>query len=138
MGSARAHRVALGFICCLALSLLTGCAFTQSAFTRMASGVGSAFAAASSTLAQLHHGRLTAAYARSSFVNFQSELQGIDQQLPSQQGAPSPQTIQRLLAVYQPAMRAVNTPCLDTTCDWGNQIAQLDRASHAFLEAAGP
>ncbi len=138
MGSARAYRVALGFICCLALSLLTGCAFTQSAFTRMASDVGSAFAAASYTLAQLHHRHLTAAYARSSFVNFQSELQGIDQQLPSQQGAPSPQAIQRLLAVYHLAMRAVNMPCLDATCDWGSQIAQLDRASHAFLEAAGP
>lgn len=132
------HRrhVVVGLTCCLILSLLAGCAFTQSAFARTASNTGSAFAAASYTLAQLHQGHITAAYARSSFVNFQSELQGINQQLPSQQGAPDHQTVQRLLALYQPAMRAVNIPCLDATCDWGSQIAQLDRASRAFLEAA--
>lgn len=137
MGLAHTRGAAFGLACCLALSLLAGCAFTQSAFTRTANNTASAFAAASYTLAQLHTGRLTAAYARSSFVNFQSELQGIDQQLPSQQGAPDPRTIERLLALYQPAMRAVNAPCLDATCDWGSQIAQLDRASRAFLEAAG-
>ena len=137
IGFPRARRITVGFTCCLALSLLAGCAYTQSEFARTASNVGSAFAAASYTLALLHHDHLTAAYARSSFVNFQSELQGVDQQLPSQQGAPASQTIQRLLALYQPAMQAVNAPCLDPTCDWGSQIAQLDRASRAFLEAAG-
>ncbi|MGZ3640557.1 MAG: hypothetical protein ACXVCX_22220 [Ktedonobacterales bacterium] len=130
------RRFAFGLVCCLALSLLASCAYTQSPFARMASNVGSGFAAASYTLALLHHDHLTAAYARSSFVNFQSELQGVDQQLPSQSGAPDSQTIQQLLALYRPAMQAVNAPCLDTTCDWGSQITQLDRASRAFLEAA--
>lgn len=136
-GKARphAHRFAVSLICVLALSLLAGCAFTQSAFTRTANNTGSAFAAASYTLTQLHRGRITAAYAQSSFVNFQSELQGIDQQLPTQQGAPDRQTVQRLLALYQQAIRVVNTPCLDPACNWGSQIAQLDRASRAFLEA---
>lgn len=137
MGSLHARGVTTGLICCLVLSLLAGCAFTQSAFTRTVSNTGSAFAAASYTLAQLHHGRITAAYAQSSFVNYQSELQGVDQQLPSQQGAPDTQNIRRLLAIYEPAMRAVNAPCLDAACDWGSQVAQLDRASRAFLEAAG-
>lgn len=131
-----ARRIATAFICCLALSLLTGCANTQSAFTRTASDTGSAFAAASYTLAQLHHSRTTAAYARSSFVNFQSQLQGTDQRLPTLPGAPDRQTIQRLLALYQPAMRVVNAPCLDAACDWRSQITRLDRASSAFLEAA--
>lgn len=123
-------------ICYLALFLLAGCTFAQSAFARTASNTGSAFAAASYTLAQLHHGRITAAYAQSSFVNYQSELQGADQQLPAQQGAPDAQSIRRLLALYKLAMRAVNAPCLDASCDWGGQIAQLDRASRAFLETA--
>ncbi|HEX8036302.1 MAG TPA: hypothetical protein VF510_20760 [Ktedonobacterales bacterium] len=131
------RRGAFGLACCLALFLLAACAYTQSPFARMASSTGSGFAAASYTLALLHHDHLTAAYVRSSFVNFQSELQGVDQQLPSQQGAPDSQTIQRLLALYRPAMQAVNAPCIDPTCDWGSQIAQLDRASRAFLEAAG-
>jgi len=137
LGFRHTRRTAFGLACCLALSLLAGCAYTQSPFARTASNVGSGFAAASYTLALLHHDHLTAAYARSSFVNFQSELQGVDQQLPSQQGAPDSQTIQRLLTLYHQAMRAVNAPCLASTCDWGSQIAQLDRASRAFLEAAG-
>lgn len=137
MGLLQTRRATFWLACCLALAFLVGCAFTQSAFTRTANNTGSAFAAASYTLTQLHHGQITPAYARSSFVNFQSELQGIDQQLPSQQGAPDPQTIEQLLALYQLAMRAVNAPCLVATCDWGSQIAQLDRASRAFLEAAG-
>lgn len=137
MGHPHAHRIAVGLMCCLALSLFAGCAFTQSAFARTASNTGAAFAAASYTLTQLHHDQITAAYARSSFVNFQSELQGIDQQLATQPGAPDRQTVQRLLLLYQQAMRVVNAPCLDAACNWASQIAQLDRASRAFLEAAG-
>lgn len=131
------RRIAIALICSLILCLLTDCAYTQSAFMRTANNTGAAFSAASYTLAQLHHGRLTAAYAQSSFVNFRSELQGTDQQLPTLSGAPDRQTIQRLLELYQPAMAAVNAPCLDAACDWRSQINQLDRASSAFLEAAG-
>jgi hypothetical protein len=112
----------------------TGCQLTQSAFTRTAGNAGSAFAAASTTLTYLHEGKISKAYAASSFVNYASELDGLDQTLPSQSGAPDARTIQHLLDLYKPAMQAVNSPCLDESCGWRAQVAPLDRASKAFLE----
>ena len=96
--------------------------------------LGSAFAAASTTLTYVHEGKISKAYAASSFVNYASELDGLDQTLPSQSGAPDARTIQHLLDLYKPAMQAVNSPCLDESCDWRAQVATLDRASKAFLE----
>jgi hypothetical protein len=119
------------------LILLTACQVTQSAFTRMAGNAGSAFAAASTTITYTHEGRITVAYARSSFENYQSELSGLDQQLSSQQGAPDARTIRHLLALYKSAMQAVNVPCLDQSCDWHAQVAAIDRASKAFQDASG-
>jgi hypothetical protein len=117
--------------------ILSGCSFTQSAFERTADNAGGAFAAAATTLTYLHQGKLSRAYAVSSFVNYESELSGLDQQLPSQQGAPAQSTVQRLIALYQPAMRAVEQPCLDVGCDWRGQVAALERASQAFVEVSG-
>src|SRR5690349_16273025 len=64
----------------LLLLLLTGCQMTQSGFARTANDAGSAFAAASTTLTYAHTGKLTTAYAQTSFENYQSELSGVDQQ----------------------------------------------------------
>jgi hypothetical protein len=64
----------------------TGCQFKQSAFALTASNAGSTFAAAALTLRYTHEGKVTPAYASSSFMNYQSELQNVDQQLPTQQG----------------------------------------------------
>ena len=77
------------------------------------------------------------AYASSSFVNYQSELSGLDQTLPAQQGAPDRRTVEHLLNLYKSAMQAVNVPCLDESCDWHAQVAALERASEAFLKAGG-
>ncbi|HEX3272504.1 MAG TPA: hypothetical protein VHR15_17800 [Ktedonobacterales bacterium] len=118
---------------CLALS---GCAATQSDFTRQTASAGGEFAAAALTLAGAHQGRLTFAYARGSFVNYQSQLDGLDAQLPGLQGAPDEASVHHLLALYAPAMRAVEQPCLDTACDWRAQVNALNRASAAFLRAA--
>ncbi|GAC1342436.1 MAG: hypothetical protein NVSMB27_01320 [Ktedonobacteraceae bacterium] len=96
----------------------TGCQLAQPAFTRTAGNAGSAFAAALTTLTYTHEGKITQAYASSSFVNYQSELRGLDQTLPSQQGAPDKRTIQHLLDLYKPAMAAINAPCLAGSCDW--------------------
>ncbi len=119
------------------LLFMTGCQIAQSAFANSASNAGSALAAASATLSYTQEGKITSAYARSSFVNYQSELSGLDQSLPSQHGAPDQHTVQQLLALYKPAIQVVNQPCLESHCDWRAQISILDQASKAFLKAGG-
>ena len=131
----KTHCLALSL--CVLLFVLTGCQFTQSAFTRTASNAGSAFAAASTTLTYAHAGKLTMAYTKASFESYQSELSGIDQQLPSQKGSPDTHTVQRLLALYKTAMQAINQPCLNTTCNWHTQVTALSQAGNAFLKAGG-
>jgi hypothetical protein len=115
----------------------TGCQFTQAGFALTVSNAGSTFAAAALTLRYAHEGKITPAYATSSFQNYQNELQNVDQQLPTQPGAPDIHTIQRLLQLYQPAMQTINNPCLDSSCNWHAQITALHRASEAFLKAGG-
>ena len=119
------------------LLALSGCAVTRSAFVRTAGDTGSVFAAAATTLAYVHQNRLTAAYGAASFVNFQSELEGVGQQLPSLHGATDARTVHRLLALYTPAAQAVAHPCLDPSCNWRAQLAALRRAAAAFLKAGG-
>ena len=70
-------------------------------------------------------------------MNFQSELEGVGQQLPSLQGATDARTVHRLVALYTPAAQAVAHPCLDPTCNWRAQLAALHRAAAAFLKAGG-
>lgn len=120
----------------LTVLLCSGCQFVQSAFANTTDNAGAAFAAASTTLTYAHSGKITGAYAASSFINFQSELDGLDQKLPSTPGAPSGRVVQRLLGFYKTAIRAVDAPCLNASCDWRGQVAALDRASKAFLEAS--
>lgn len=127
-----------GLLFLLLLILLvttTGCQFTQSAFTRTAGNAGAALAAASTTLTYVHEGKIGEAYAASSFVNYTSELDGLDQTLPSQSGVPDAGTLQRLLKLYKPAIEVIHSPCLDASCDWRAQVATLNNASKAFLEA---
>ena len=119
------------------LMVATGCQLTQAAFTRTAANAGSGFAAAAITLSYTHEGKITYAYASSSFVNYQSELDGLDQALPGMQGAPDKHTIQHLLDLYKPAIQAVDAPCLHESCDWRAQVAALNHASQAFLEVGG-
>ncbi len=129
-----------GSIVLLLLVLLVataGCQLTQPAFTRAAGNAGAAFAAASTTLAYTHEGKISQAYAASSFVNYASELDGLDQTLPSQSGAPGVGTLQRLLKLYKPAIEVIHSPCLVASCDWRVQVAALNSASKAFLEVAG-
>jgi hypothetical protein len=123
---------------CLGLLVLlagvSACTITQSTFAMTANNAGSAFAAAATTLTYAHDGNITSAYAASSFVSFQSELSGTDQTLTAQ-GAADRRTLHHLLALYTPAMQVIDAPCLSRTCHWRKQIALLDRASSAFLEA---
>ena len=121
----------------LVLLTVTGCQLTQSAFSRTVGNAGAVFSAASTTLTYAPEGKITSAYAQASFVNYQSELDGLDQQLPSQQGAPDKRTVQHLLDLYRPAIQAVIQPCLEESCHWQAQVAALNRASQAFLMAGG-
>jgi hypothetical protein len=116
---------------------LAGCQFTQSPFALAVSSAGAEFAAAATTLSYVHSGKITAQYARASFVNYRSQLDGLDQQLPSQQGAPGKTTMNHLLALYKVAIRAVDQPCLAVSCNWQAQVAALNRASQAFLKVGG-
>ena len=120
------------------LLLLTSCQLTQSGFAKTANNAGSAFAAAAITLTYAHTGKLLSAYAQASFENYQSELSGVDQSLPSQNGIPDKQTLQHLLTLYKSAMQAVDQPCLEASCDWQAQVKALRAASDAFLQAGGP
>lgn len=131
------HRAIFALVFFALLLLTSGCQLAQSSFARTANNAGAAFAAASLTLGYAHEGKITYAYARSAFMNYQSELQGLDQQLPSQAGAPDMQNIRLLLDAYQPAIQVVNQPCLDASCNWRSQLASLDRASKVFLKAGG-
>jgi hypothetical protein len=133
-----AHAASCAFVCISLVigSVLSGCSATQSDFTRQTASAAGEFGAAALTLSDAHRGRLTFAYARGSFVNYQSQLEGLDAQLPSLQGAPDHATTRHLLDLYTPAMRAAAQPCLDNGCDWQAQVGALNRASAAFLQAS--
>ena len=133
----RASFAGSGAVLLAVLLTLTGCTMTQSDFAQTADTVGSAFAAAATTLAYAHHKKITPAYAAASLVSFQDEVQGVAGQLPSLQGAPSARTVRHLLALYEPAERAVMHPCLDPSCGWRAQVRALQRAGDAFARAAG-
>ncbi len=113
-------------------SLLASCSFTQNAFTRTANNAGSAFEAAEETLTYAHEGKITYSYAKSSFENFQSELQGTDQVLTAQ-GATDKQTLHKLLVLYSSAIGVIDSPCLSSSCNWHRQTEILNHASQAFL-----
>jgi hypothetical protein len=119
------------------LLMTTGCQLTQSGFARTVNNTGAALAAASLTLSDMHEGKVASAYARSAFANYQSELSGLDQQLPAQKGAPNTTLVQQLLSLYRPAMHVIERPCLDTSCNWHTQLTALNRARDAFLKAGG-
>lgn len=134
-GDARLPHFANLLVLLAAMCMLTGCAWTESGFARTAGEAGSTLAAAATTLRDVREGRLSTAYARSSFAGYQQQLRGLEQQLPTQDGAPSQQAVQRLLALYRPAAQAIAHPCLEGECDWRGQVAALDRASQAFQQA---
>src|SRR2546421_10298781 len=121
----------------LVLLTVTGCQLTQSAFSRTVGNAGAVFSAASTTLSYAHEGKITSAYAQASFVNYQSELDGLDQQLPSQQGAPDKRTVQHLLDLYRPAIQAVIQPGLEESMHLQAAVCGFERASRALLFAGG-
>ena len=135
--SSQRMQILCAFIFVSLLLVTTSCQLTQSAFARTTNNAGAALAAASLTLSDMHQGEITSAYARAAFANYQNELSGLDQQLPSQNGAPTPRSVQQLLRVYKPAMQVIDQPCLAASCAWRSQLVALNRARDAFLKAGG-
>ncbi|MBO0782738.1 MAG: hypothetical protein J2P37_28320 [Ktedonobacteraceae bacterium] len=121
----------------MAVALLTGCQLAQNSFSRTVKSAGAAFSAATLTLDYAHSGKITEAYARSTFMGYQSELQDLDQQLTSQDDVPNPRAVQELVMQYKAAMAAINQPCLAASCDWHSQRNTLLQASRTFLQAGG-
>jgi hypothetical protein len=134
MGSCLKYRLA-GLYLLFSLTI-SACSLTQPPFVRMVDGAGGTFSAATTTLTYFHQGKLTRAYTISSFAGYESQLDGLDQQLPEQQGADNQATVRRLLALYKPAMQVVQQPCLESSCDWRGQVTTLERASKAFVEVS--
>lgn len=120
----------------LLICVVTACNVTESPFAKTAGNIGSAFAAAATTLTYAHEGKISDRYAASSFMQFQNELSGADQALTASSDVDR-HTLQQLLALYTPAMRIIDAPCLSNSCGWRGQIEVLNRASAAFLKASG-
>lgn len=135
-GGKRQVRGEIGIVMLL-LFALSGCSATQSAFDKTAGNAASELAAAATTLEYLHQGKLTVAYARSSFVNFANNVRGVGSQLAGLQGAPPPATVRRLAALYRQAELAVRRPCLEGSCNWRVQVTALNHASAALIKASG-
>jgi hypothetical protein len=79
---------------------------------------------------------LTDQYVEGSFVNYQEQLVGIDQNLPSLAGAPDDATVQHLIDLYHAAEPAIESPCVSDDCDWQGQLDALKAASEAFHDAS--
>jgi hypothetical protein len=116
--------------------MLSGCQLAKSAFQDEAATVSANFAAAATTLRYLHEGKLTRQYARATFFSYASLTRGADKPLQNAAGAPDPPARARLLALYGPAAEAIKHPCLERACDWRKQVADLEKASGAFRQAA--
>lgn len=132
----RVGRCVLAVVMLSLLVVTAGCTLAQTPFAKAAGDAGSAFAAAATTLTYAHSGKLTNSYAKASFAAYQQEVKGLEQTLPSLDGAPDENTIQRLIAQAKPAQEATKRPCLASSCDWRTQVEALRQASEALLQAS--
>jgi hypothetical protein len=121
----------------LALFALSACQFTQSSFSRTVSNDGSTFSAATLTLADVHAGKIPLTYAYSAFLDYQNQVQDLDQQLRSSQDSPNTRTVQKLITQAAPALTAIAQPCLTPSCHWHTQLSALLHASKLFLQVGG-
>jgi hypothetical protein len=116
---------------------LVACAGGGPGFQQVASSTGSELFAAATTVEYAHTGRLPVAFARSAFDGYRSSLQDAERQLRTAAGAPGGGRLEALLAVYRPAWRAVQQPCLQGGCDWRGQVRALREAGDALDRASG-
>lgn len=119
--------------------LLSGCvATTQTPFERTATGAAGTLAAAAQTLRLHQQGRLTTAYARSSFVSFGESLAGVGDELPTLDGAPPRDAAVRLATQLRSVEPILRSACLASSgCDESAQARQLESVRDSLLEASG-
>jgi hypothetical protein len=128
----------VGGLLAAACLLLVACAgMTRTPFQRTASEAAGTLAAAAETLTAVQEGRLTEAYARASFVSFAEAVQGVGEQLPSEDGAPGTGTTEHLGRELQEVERLLQAPCLEGPgCDASAQIRHLKAVSEDLLQAS--
>jgi len=131
----------MGVVAALSMAL-AGCAatssITETAFQRQASDGASIFSAAGETLRFVHAepARMTVEYGAGSMINYGDQASSLPDELPTAQGAPDDATVDHLVSLAEPAIAAIENPCLLPDCDWQSQIDALDRARDALLEAS--
>jgi hypothetical protein len=118
----------LGLVFATAVGL-PGCAATPSAFAQRADEAGETLAAAAATLDYARHGKLTAAYARASYVGYREQLRGLPGELSTLDGAPDQALVAQLVALFNAAQPALRDPCLSDDCDGRAQLVALQQAS---------
>jgi hypothetical protein len=139
----RVHRAVqstfVGGLVAAACLVLASCnAITQTPFQRTAREAAGTLAAAAETLTAVQEGRLTEGYARASFVSFAEAVQGVGEQLPSEDGAPGTGTTVRLGRELQEVELLLRAPCLHSPgCDASAQIRQLKAVGEDLLQSSG-
>jgi hypothetical protein len=124
-------------VVCAVLSACSGEPITQTAFVRSASDAASLLAASSETIRSVHEepARLTIEYAKASIFNYNELLAPVPQDLPTLDGAPAPPVIDELVAMLNTSLADLASPCLVGDCDWESQVADMDAAKDALLQA---
>lgn len=134
--------VSLGVVAALCL-LTGGCAssqgITQTGFERQAGDGASIFAAAAETLRFVHSepASFTVEYGAGSMINYEDQVATLPDDLTSVDGTPDSATLDELVAAVEPAILAIQDPCLQPNCDYQAQIAALDAARDALLASIG-
>jgi hypothetical protein len=109
----------------------------QTPIQRTAREAAGTLAAAAETLNAVQEGRLTEGYARASFVSFAEALDGVGEQLPSENGTAGTGISERLRWELQEVEPILRAPCLQSPgCDVSAQIRQLKAASKDLLQAS--
>ncbi len=139
----RIHRAVqstfVGGLVAAACLVLVGCGgMTQTPFQRTARGAAGTLAAAAETLTAVQEGRLTQGYARASFVSFAEAVEGVGDQLLSEDGSRGTATTEHLARELQEVELILKAPCLEIPgCDASAQIRQLRAVSEDLLQSSG-
>lgn len=128
----------IGVMAALSMALVacgSSQSITQTAFERQASNGASVFSAAATTLHFVHEqpAKMTVEYGAGSMINYGDQVSSLADELPKAEGAPDQATADTLVGLVNPAVDAIENPCLLPDCDWQAQIAALETARDALL-----
>jgi hypothetical protein len=111
---------------------------TETPFARTASDAASTLSAAALTLRYVHAdpARFTVEYGQGAMINFAEQVTSVPDELPQLEGAPDLATVDALAKQVEAAAADLEAPCLLDDCDWQSQVARMDAAKQALLDAA--